>query len=68
MQKAKEPTEIGQLLIEYLLQSTASRGTRALVFIRLKEDSRKLEMCNFLSKNPQATEAQILEKAQKIAG
>jgi hypothetical protein len=67
MQRAAQPTEIGQLLIDYLMLSTADRGARALVFTLLKQETQKLEMCRFLSKNPKATENEILEMAKKIS-
>jgi hypothetical protein len=67
MQRTAQPTEIGQLLIDYLMLSTADRGARAMVFILLKKELQKLEMCRFLSKNPKATEDEIMEMAKKIS-
>lgn len=67
MQRTAQPTEIGQLLIDYLMLSTADRGARAMVFILLKKELQKLEMCRFLSKNPKATEDEIVEMARKIS-
>ena len=61
-------TEIEQLLIDYLLTSNATKGTGAMVSLMLQEEKQQLEMCRFLSKNPEATEQEIMEMAQKIAG
>ena len=61
-------TEIEQLLIDYLLTSNATKGTGAMVSLMLQEENQQLEMCRFLSKNPEATEDEILKMAQQIAG
>ena len=61
------PNEIQQLLIDYLKNTSAPEGERALVYMTLKTDDQMLKMCEFLSKNPEATGKRIVAEAQKIA-
>lgn len=63
-----ELTQIEQLLIDYLLTSNATKGTGAMVSLMLQKENQQLEMCRFLSKNPEATENEILEMAHQITG
>ena len=62
-----KPSQIEQLLIGYLRLSKASKGISAIVFILLKTDDLKLAMCDFLSKNEEATEQEILDQARRLA-
>ena len=69
MEKVRELTEIEQLLVDFLMTSTAQEGTGAIVFLLLqKAEDKQLEMCHFLRDHPEATEDEILEMAQQIAG
>ena len=61
-------TEIEQLLIDFLRTSKAKEGTRRIVFIALKEEEQMLEMCTFLSKNPEANDKEIMATAKRIGG
>ena len=54
-------------LIGYLKLSKASKGKGALAFLMLDSDKQMLEMCEYLSKNPNATEPEILATAERIA-
>ena len=60
-------TQIEHLLTGYLALSRASKGKQALVFLMMETEAQKLEMCEFLSKNVNATEARIMDEAKKIA-
>ena len=62
-----ETTLIEKTLIGFLKTSKASKGKSALVFLMLDNDTQMMEMCRYLSKNPEATEAEILTTAKKIA-
>ena len=61
-------TEVEQLLIDYLLTSNAKKGTGAMVSLMLQEESQQIEMCSFLSENPEATDKDIGAMAHKIVG
>lgn len=61
-------SEKEQLLIEYLMLSKAGEAAQMLVFIWLKTEEQKWEMCRFLRYNPDATEGQILWKTRQILG
>lgn len=64
----RELTEIEQLLVDFLMTSTAKEGTGAIIFLLLqKAENKQLEMCHFLRDYPEATEDEILEMAQQIA-
>lgn len=61
-----KPTEIEQLLIDYLTLSKARTGASAMVFVLLEKKEQQVKMCEFLSANEEATEEEILERAKKI--
>ena len=63
-----ELTKIEQLLIDFLTTSKANKATQAIVFISLKEEKQKLEMCRFLSEHETATDPEIMAAAKRIAG
>ena len=58
--------EIEELLIDYLLTSKVTKGKAVMVALALKKRSQQLEMCKYLSENPEATEDDIMSMAQKI--
>ena len=58
---------IEQLLIGFLSTSKAPKGTQAIAFLLLDKEDQQLEMCCYLSENPDATEQEIMEMAYKIA-
>ena len=60
-------TELEEVLIGYLETSNARAGVQATAFILLREEPQQMEMCEFLSKNEDATEEEILEQARRIA-
>ena len=39
-----------------------------MAFLLLETEEQQLEMCSYLSENREATEDEILEMAQKLAG
>ena len=61
-------TEVEQLLIGFLKTSNAKKGTRGLSALILQEEDQQLEMCRFLSKNPDATDEEIMQAAENISG
>lgn len=61
-------TELEELLIDFLLTSNATKGTGAKVSLALQEENQQLEMCQFLSDNPEASDDEILQMALRIAG
>lgn len=61
-------TELEKILIGYLKISNARAGVQATMFLLLREEPQQMEMCEFLSKNEEATEQEILEQARRIAG
>lgn len=61
-------TEIEQLLIDFLRTSKASKGIQAITFIALKDEDQMLQMCRFLSDNPEAKDKEILSVAKMIGG
>ena len=63
----KKITEIERLLIEYLKILRASEATKAITFITLSTDDQMIEMCDYLSKNEEATDKEISAMAQRIA-
>lgn len=63
-----EPTQIEQLLIGYLMTSKASEGTRVIVFLAMKTENQMIDMCQFLSDNPEANDKEIMTAAKRIGG
>ena len=61
-----EISTIEKTLIGYLKTSKASKGKGAIVFLMLDTEEQMLKMCQYLSKNPDATEQSILAEAEKI--
>lgn len=61
-------TELEEILIGYLKTSNAKAGVQAVAFLLLREEPPQIEMCEFLSKNEDATEQEVLEQARRIAG
>ena len=61
-------TELEEILIGYLKTSHAKAGVQAVAFLLLREEPQQIEMCEFLSKNEDATEQEVLEQARRIAG
>ncbi len=61
-------TELEEILIGYLKTSNAKAGVQAVAFLLLREEPQQIEMCEFLSKNEDATEQEVLEQARRIAG
>ena len=61
-------TELEEILIWYLKTSNAKAGVQAVAFLLLREEPQQIEMCEFLSKNEDATEQEVLEQARRIAG
>ena len=61
-----KPTELEQLLIDYLKLSKANDAVISVVFLLLKAEEQQIEMCKYLSKYENATEEEILEQARKI--
>lgn len=61
-------TELEEILIGYLKTSNAKAGVQAVAFLLLREKPQQIEMCEFLSKNEDATEQEVLEQARRIAG
>ena len=61
-------TELEKILIGYLKTSNARARVQATTFLLLREEPQQMEMCEFLSKNEEATEQEILEQARRIAG
>ena len=61
-------TELVEILIGYLKTSNAKAGVQAVAFLLLREKPQQIEMCEFLSKNEDATEQEVLEQARRIAG
>ena len=61
-------TDIEQLLIDFLLTSSAQASTGVKVCLILREEAQQLEMCQFLSDNPDASDEEILKMGQKISG
>ena len=62
-----KPSETQQLLIDFLTISKASEPTKAIVFIQMESEELQLRMCEFLSKNKQATDQEIVTAANRIA-
>ena len=60
-------TEIERLLIGYLQTYQIAEHVRVIVFLTLKTEDQKLEMCWFLKENPDTTEDQIMAEAEKIS-
>lgn len=63
-----ELTQIEQLLMGFLSTSKAPKGTQVIAFLLLDKEEQQLEMCSYLSENPDATEPEIMEMAHIIAG
>ena len=61
-----ETTLLEKTLIGYLKLSKATKGKGALVFLMLDTNAQMMEMCRFLKENPEATESEILARAEKI--
>ena len=59
-------TEIKQLLIEYLEISKAKEPEKTLAYLAMDTEDQMLELCQYLSDNPEATGEAILEKAREI--
>ena len=68
MENTVQLTEIEQLLIGFLATSKAPEDIQAMAFILPVGDEQRLEMCRFLSKNPEATRDEILQMAHNISG
>ena len=60
-------TQVEELLIDYLRTSKAEKSTGVIVMLQLKERSKQLEMCQFLSDNPEATDEEIAAASNRIA-
>ena len=56
-----------KILIGYLKLSKVSKGKGAIVFLMMDTDAQMMEMCQFLKNNPEATESEILARAERIA-
>ena len=61
-------TAIKQLLINYLEISRAGEPDKTLAYLAMDTEDQMLEMCHYLSDNPEATGQQILTEARRIAG
>ena len=65
----KEIIEIEDLMIGFLETSNAQKGTIVLTMLLLQDNEKEqLDMCTYLSENPDATDHEILKMAYKIAG
>ena len=60
-------TQVEELLIDYLRTSKAETSTAVIVMLQLKERSKQLKMCHFLSDNPEATDEEIAAASNRIA-
>ena len=59
-------TDLEALLTDYLTISKAECSTGLIVFLLLKTEQQRLEMCRFLKDNPEASEREIIVAADKI--
>ncbi len=55
-----------RLLIDFLNTSKISEGMQAAIYMTAQ--GHEIEMCQFLSDNPEATGEEALAKAREIAG
>ena len=55
------------MLVDFLLTSKAGRVTQVMAFIKMKTDEQMLDLCQFLSDAPEATDREILVAAEQIA-
>ena len=69
MTEEKENISIEELMIGFLETSNAQKGTIVLTMLLLQDNEQKqLEMCIYLSENPDADDYEIMKTAYKIAG
>ena len=67
--KESENISIEELMIGFLETSNAQKGTVVLTMLLLQDtEKEQLDMCTYLSENPEATDDEILRMAYKIAG
>ena len=65
----EENISIEELMIGFLETSNAQKGTIILTMLLLQENEQaQLEMCKYLSENPEADNYEIMKTAYKIAG
>lgn len=61
-------SQFEEILVGYLKTYQMQERSRAMIFLMLENDTQMEEMCWFLEEHPDATEQEILTKAQEISG
>ncbi len=56
-----------ELLIGFLVTSKVEKVPGLIIGLTLRTPKQQLEMCQYLSDNPEATEAEIIAAAERVA-
>ena len=66
---SEEKISIEELMMGFLRTSNAQKGTIVLTMLLLQgNEQEQLEMCQYLSENPEVDDYEIMKMAYKIAG